>query len=296
MSIREIPQRYIGLVEDRSGSRSLGSFDIVGYAGEGAFGIVFVATERRDRYQRRSDKIEKERLFALKVFRDQHQSNANNEFKHEYELLHNLRHPNIIKAQAIGRCSGRNYLVFEYASGGSLAERIGTSPHPPHTAAGILQKVATAVAYAHGFGVIHRDLKPANILLTPAGEPKVSDFGTVKLAETLGSTGTGDFRGTLAYMAPEQLQNRPLPQSDIYSLGVTLYQALTGRLPIEGDGLSIAARVLAREPFPTPRSRNAEVPSALDAICMRCLSWEPSGRYPDGSALADDLGRFLRRG
>ena len=174
------------------------------------------------------------------------------------------------------------------------------APHsspPPRRAASLIATLAEAMHYAHQRGIIHRDLKPTNILITRDGIPKITDFGLAKLLHSDSSlTKTGAILGTPSYMAPEQaagLTREAGPHTDVYSLGAILYQLLTARPPFEGDSAHETVHQVQFEEPPPPSRLNAEVPSDLERICLKCLEKDPADRYKSAAALADDLECFL---
>lgn len=286
--MQEMPPKYAHLID-----QAFGSFKLVGYAGEGSYGVVFVAVRAYGK------QINVKYALKILTFAENDISSLEKEnFRNEGWILQNLFHPNIVRWCGVGRRWGINYLVCEFVEGGSLADALSSlnGPLPPGYSAQLMQKVANAVAYAHGQNIIHRDLKPGNILLTKDGEPKVADFGTAKYVEDFQGTMTGEFKGTLAFMAPEQVYNKPTAKSDIYSLGATFYNLLTGRPPFTGSPLQIAAQLMAKIEIPAPREIDNTIPEQLDRICMRCLKWEPVERYQDCEELACDIGRFLESG
>lgn len=286
--------------------------------GEGGMGIVFKAYDTRLR-----------RAVAVKVLRYAASSQSlAGRLRREAEAAARLNHPSVVRVYAIGELEGLPYVVMEYVSGGTLGDRLQGQPQPPRPAARIVQLLAEAVDFAHQRSVIHRDIKPRNILLECHAAnvahasweeitPKVADFGLAKLQDhDDAATRSGQVLGTPAYAAPEQLQpalkglprrsvSTPAapgdmpnaeavgPAADIYSLGVLLYQMLTGRPPLQAEDLLRTIKlVLEVEPLP-PQRLQPGVPQDLQTICLRCLAKDPSHRYASAAALADDLGRFL---
>jgi eukaryotic-like serine/threonine-protein kinase len=276
---------------------SLPGYEILGPIGRGGMGVVYKALQLR-----------LNRPVALKRL----QSGGDREAaraKVEAEALAHLQHPNVVQIHEVIEHNDTTYLALELVEGGPLSARLKGRPPPPRATAELLETVARAVHYAHSLGIIHRDLKPANILLAAAhhpegasggyGIPKVADFGVAKrLAAESGATQTGDVIGTPSYMAPEQagaFSARTGPAADVYSLGVILYEMLTGHVPIQGTtALETLALVRTEEPVP-PRRLQPRVPRDLETICLKCLAKKPANRYAGAGELADDLRRFLRR-
>jgi serine/threonine protein kinase len=197
-------------------------------------------------------------------------------------------------------------MAMECLEGGSLVSRLRNGGKlTPEAAAELLLKIARGVQAAHDRGIVHRDLKPHNVLLDAAppgslpgawGEPKVTDFGLAKRGAGAELTQTGAVMGTPAYMAPEQARGETKnvgPLSDVYALGVILYECLTGTVPFTGsDAWSVIRQVVSEDPDPVTH-RVPDVPRELDLICQKCLAKEPAERYASAGALADDLQRFL---
>jgi tetratricopeptide (TPR) repeat protein len=220
-----------------------------------------------------------------------------NRFRTEAQAAARLKHPNIIQIYEVGEHDGCPYFSLEYLDGGSLAEKIASSPLPPVQAAQLVRTLAEAIDCAHRAGIVHRDLKPANVLLASDGTPKITDFGLAKRLETdSGSTRTGAVLGTPSYMAPEQAEGRTHEigtAADIYALGAVLYDLVTGRPPFRGNSvLETLEQVRKVEPVP-PSSLQTNLPRDLETICLKCLQKEPEKRYASAGDLAEDLRCFL---
>jgi hypothetical protein len=216
-------------------------------------------------------------------------------FQREARAAAGLAHPNICPVFDIGQIDGVRYLTMRYVEGRSLAEVLRDGPPPaPAAAVALVRKVALAMAYAHGRGVTHRDLKPANIMLEGQSEPVVMDFGLARRSAPaeVRLTHDGAVLGTPAYMSPEQVRGDvPAlgPATDIYSLGVILYELLTGRLPFQGSSGQVLQQILQASPLP-PSSVRPSLDHRLDAISLRAMARDPGNRYPSMQALADALG------
>jgi serine/threonine protein kinase len=241
------------------------------------------------------------RLVALKMIL--HSSRASPEvmarFRREAEAIARIHHPNVVQIYDVGEQDGQPFFAMELVPGGSLAQRLDGTPQDSRKAAALVQNLAQAVATAHEQGIVHRDLKPGNVLLAADGTPKVADFGVAKfLDQEENLTETGAIVGTVSYMAPEQAwgtskMRTVSPAADVYSLGVILYELLTGRPPFRGETLQdTLEQVWSHEPVP-PSRLQPKVPRDLETICLTCLHKEPRKRYATGQAMAEDLRRFL---
>jgi beta-lactam-binding protein with PASTA domain/predicted Ser/Thr protein kinase len=236
------------------------------------------------------------RTVAIKTLLPQFARDASfvDRFRREAQAAARLNHPGIVSVYDSGTDGDTPYIVMQYIEGRTLGDFLGSGKTlPPKQAAQIAQEIAEALGVAHAHGVIHRDIKPANVMITRDGKVLVMDFGIARLIsgpETAPQTSA--VLGTASYLSPEQAQGQPVDaRSDIYALGVVLYEMLTGRPPFTGDSpMAIAYKQVNATP-PAPSSANPDVPPELDAVVMRALSKNPANRYQTGQEFADDLER-----
>jgi serine/threonine protein kinase/tetratricopeptide (TPR) repeat protein len=269
--------------------REFGDYELLEEIGRGGQGVVFRAWQRS-----------LGRTVALKMIgAGQWATSAHlKRLRREAEAAAKLNHPGIVSVYEVGEREGTFYFSMRFVEGDHLDEVVDLGPVPARRAAELIAKVARTVHYAHEHGILHRDIKPGNILLDANGEPHLTDFGLARLMEH-GSTvtGTHEVMGTPSYMAPEQaIGNNAAVSSgtDVYGLGVVLYELLTGHLPFAGGTTYETIRLLLDSEPRQPRSWNRKIDRELSDICLKCLEKNPRYRYSSALALAEDLERWLK--
>ncbi len=267
----------------------LGRFEIRDLLGEGAFGRVYLAFDP-----------ELERRVAVKVPKPEGLTKDLRErFLREARATAKIHHPNVCPIYEVGSDGDVPYIVMHFVVGTTLASRLDRldAPLPPRSAVAIARKLALGMAAAHAQGVIHRDLKPQNILYDKAThEVLITDFGLARISGVDGRTVDGAVFGTPAYMSPEQArgkQDAVGPLSDVYALGVILYQMLAGRVPFTGSVFELLVHHWETVPL-APSAVRPGLDPRLDAICLTALAKKPADRYPSAQALATALGEYLR--
>jgi hypothetical protein len=263
-------------------------YDVGRTLGSGGMGEVFLA---RDRVLGRD--------VALKVLRTQFAGDSEfaERFKREARSAASLSHPNIVQVYDRGDTEdGSSYIAMEYVPGGTLKEKIvGDGPLGAREAAALGAQVAEALEAAHERGMVHRDIKPQNVLLTDRGDAKVADFGIARAGSSVTISRTGSVMGTAGYMSPEQALGEPAtPKSDLYSLGIVLFEALTGELPYTADNPIAVSMKHVNEPVHPPREIDPTIPEGMNALVTRLMAKNPEDRYASADELADDLWRISR--
>jgi eukaryotic-like serine/threonine-protein kinase len=259
-----------------------GRYELGEVVGQGGMAVVYRATDRT-----------LGREVALKVLREQYADDPEfvERFEREARSAARLAHPNVVDIYDVGSDDATHYIVMELVDGDSLKSLVRRAGAlPPALVIRFGREVAAALEYAHRRGLIHRDVKPQNVLVDADGHAKLTDFGIARAAETVSLTQTGTVLGTAQYMSPEQARGQQLgPASDIYSLGVVLYELATGRLPFEGQSpLAVALRHVQDEPTP-PRRLNPSLPPALELVVLRAMAKDPADRYASAAELAEAL-------
>ncbi len=237
-----------------------------------------------------------DRDVALKILRNQYANDGEfvERFRREARSAASLSHPNIVPVYDRGDTEdGSSYIAMEYVPGGTLKERLDErGPIEPDRALAATAQVAEALGATHAKGVIHRDIKPQNILLTETGHLKVADFGIARAASAATISATNAVFGTAGYLSPEQALGEPAtPKSDLYSLGVVLYEMLTGAVPYRADNPVAVCMKHVTEPLRPPRKLDPTIPSAVDALVVKMLAKDPADRPASASELLDDIER-----
>ena len=245
------------------------------------------------------------RLVALKTIRpsahadDEDTREFQARFVREAQAAGILNHPSIVTVHDIGQDdpSGMSFIAMEYVEGQNLKEMLAQGrPLSFEQAADIIAQVAEGLDFAHAKGIVHRDVKPANIILLDGNRAKITDFGIAKITSGVANlTTTGQFLGTPNYMAPEQIKGTPVDgRSDIFSLGICLYECLTHRKPFGGDSLTSISYKIVHEPFPPLHEINPTIPEGYGVVVSQCLEKDPAKRYQRGKDMANALRAVLR--
>ena len=261
-----------------------GRFQVQGELGRGGMGVVYRARD-----------LQGGRDVALKVLKEALSPQRLIRFQREGQLTARLSHPHIVRIHSMGLLQGKPYLAYELVEG---ATTLGQAFRvlDPLARVQLVRQACEALGHAHELGIVHRDIKPDNVLVDASGAAHVADFGLAAAQDVERMTVTGVMIGTPSFMPPEQLEARHAdvgPHSDVWSLGVLLYQALTGEHPFPAETLYELIDQVTRHDPPRPRSLDPTIPAALEAVCLKALTRDPAGRYPHAGAMAEDLGLAL---
>ncbi|NWF70352.1 MAG: serine/threonine protein kinase [Chloroflexi bacterium] len=270
--------------KDQLIGKTLGQYAILEEVGRGGMATVY-----------RARQSSMNRIVAVKVLPPalMHDPGFYERFQREVDVISHLEHPHILPIYDFGQFEGMPFIVMRYLGGGSLAQMIRRGPPPFDQLERPLTQVASALDYAHQKGIIHRDIKPGNIMLDENGNAYLSDFG---IARVLGSNMTGSaVIGTPAYMSPEQAMGGPIDgRSDIYALGIVLFELLTGREPYQAETPMALVLKHINEPMPPARSLRADIPNAIDAVIAIATAKEPENRFPSAADMARAFGEAAR--
>ena len=264
-----------------------GRYLIESQLGSGGMADVYLATDQS-----------LGRKVAIKILSDRYARDAGfvERFRREAAAAAGLRHPNIVTVYDRGEAMGTSYIAMEYLDGPTLKEEITRrAPLPEPEAINYATQALAALDAAHRQGVIHRDIKPHNMVLTDEGRLKVTDFGIARAANTQQMTEVGSIVGTAQYLSPEQARGLAVgPQSDIYSMGIVLYEMLSGDLPFTGDSAVDIAMKQVSDPPPPLHTRNRLVSPAMEQVVMRALAKDPALRFSSARQMAEELARVAR--
>jgi serine/threonine protein kinase len=263
--------------------KKIGRYKILGELGRGAMGVVYKAEDPN-----------LERTVALKTILLDKDAEGRAEYQKRFfveaKAAGKLNHPHIVTTFDFGEVDGMAYLAMELLEGTDLRKRVQQGPIPALEAVEIGCQVAEGLAYAHQRGIVHRDVKPANIMLPDRGAAKIMDFGLARMRVADHKTSTGIVLGTPRYMSPEQISGLPVDQrSDIFSLGIVIWEMLTGRRLFAGTQMEQVSHSITYDEHVPPTRVNPELPSMLDFVVARALKKDPAVRYQDADEMAADL-------
>ncbi len=263
--------------------KKIGRYKIVSELGRGAMGVVYKA-----------DDPNLDRAVALKTIILEKDAEGGSDYRKRFMLeakaAGKLTHANIVTVHDFGEVDGVAYLAMELLEGTDLRKRVQQGPIPPIEAVEIAGQVAEGLAFAHHRGIVHRDIKPANIMLLERGPAKIMDFGLARMRLADHKTSTGIVLGTPRYMSPEQISGQPVDhRSDIFSLGIVLWEMLTGRRLFSGSEMAQVSHSITYDEHEPPTRVNPDLPAMLDFVVARALKKDPAVRYQDADEMAADL-------
>ena len=269
----------------------LGRYELEKELGKGAMGAVYLGKDPKI-----SRVVAIKTMALAQEFEDDELEEVKERFFREAETAGRLNHPNIVTIFDAGEEHDLAYIAMEYLKGGDLAKFIKKDKLLPVTKVlQLIQQAADGLGYAHGFNIVHRDIKPANIMWDPETDVmKITDFGIARITDS-SKTKTGMVLGTPSYMSPEQLAGKKVEgQSDLFSLGVMMFQMVTGQLPFKGDSMASLMFKIANEEHPDPIEINPDLPGCVSVIVNRAMAKNVEDRYQDGKVMAEDIGKCLK--
>ena len=260
------------MTERMEGKKLGGRYEVISRVGGGGMAVVYKAKD-----------LLLYRYVAIKVLNESLSNDSEfiRRFSREAQAAASLSHPNVVNVYDVGTEGHTHYIVMEYVEGPTLKEWIQQNgPLPPETVVDIASQICDGLAHAHENQIVHRDIKPHNILLGPGGRAKVTDFGIARAATSSTITQTGSVMGSVHYFSPEQARGGVIGErSDLYSLGVVMYEMVTGRLPFDADSAIAIALKHLQEPVEDPRKYAADLPDSIRNIILKALEKDPEKRF-----------------